>query len=149
FLWSFLSAAPTLSVKDIEEIKGLPFGLTGQSSLIIRSRHVQKVRFSGAAGASKQGFVQDETGIAPQGLWLELQSSGPAAWSGASVFLGQGLNVSNYNSLVIWVRAKEANERFYVTLQDASWTSVTAPQIKSRAVPERGFPKNCVVQVVM
>lgn len=145
-LWS--AQEPFLSDRQIEELRALPMGLSSNLILTVRSRHVDKVHFTGAGHASRYGFFQ-EGSLIREGLWMRLVNQGTENWASAGLIFEKNTDASRYNCLVMWVRASVSGQRLILTFQDRSWTDRKNPQAVTAAFPRKEFPVGEVVQVVV
>lgn len=137
---------PVLTVWMVEQIKNLPHGL-GEDSLILRSRHIESIQFYGAGRKSHAGFALQ--GLVPQAAWLQLRNRGEEMWASAAVKFKEPIDVSRYNSVVIWVRANMVRQRISLGLQDPSWTKNADAQARTAGFPDKGFTRNEIIQVVV
>ncbi len=144
----FAAPQPVLDDTEAEQLRSLAFGVLGGNSLIVRSRQVDKVLSSGAGSSSKYGFAE-EGGMIKEILWLRLHNAGSESWSTSSVEFTPNMDVSRYNSIVIWARAMESGQKFLVTVQDKGWKNKKEPQAVSPYFPLWGLPKGKILQVVI
>lgn len=132
-----------------DRLKILPYGITDQASMLIRDKHIESVRFYGGGGPSRYGYVRRD-GIMPMALWLDLKNRWSAAtWANAIIDFSKPINASHFNSLVLWVRVKDKGKRFWLSLQDNTWTQAEAVQSRTDALPANGFPTGEPIQVVV
>lgn len=144
----YAARQPVLDPTEADQLRSLEFGVTSGTSLIVRSRQVVDVLNSGAGSSSKFGFAQ-EGGMSKEILWLRLHNAGSETWSTSAVEFHNHMDVSRYDSLLIWVRALEPNQRLLVTLQDRGWKNKKTPQALSPYFPLWGLPQNKILQVVI
>lgn len=142
------SHVPDISQQTIEAIQLLPYGVPGQESLIIDKKHIEKSIFFGNALESEFGFL-NESSLNPDGLWLRLKNRGSGSWASAVVRLSSPTSITDYNSLVMWVRPEGATHRLWIGLQDPYWTRKGSTRVRTPLFPQRGFAKDDIYQVVL
>jgi hypothetical protein len=139
---------PRLDPHEAEQIRSLAYGVSQGNSLIIRSRQVERVLSSGAGTSSPYGFAE-EGGMMRGILWLRFQNAGSESWSTQAIEFTPNFDASRYNSVVIWVRALQSNQRFLITMQDRGWKDKKNPQVFSSYFPLWGLPEGKILQVVI
>lgn len=132
---------PYLTSDLQEKLESLPYGLEGQKSLFLRFKHVSTVQFSESAGSSRYGFKRGQS-VLPEGLNMRLTRKGQSPRASALVQLKTPLDISKYNSLVLWVWASKPKMRLSIRLKGGAYTQVDA-------LPTQGFPSNEPVQLVI
>lgn len=145
--FSLVKVEPELTSETIESLQNLPHGIGNQSSLLIRTKHVDSVGFSGGGAFSQYGYTHVE-GVAQTGLWLRLINKG-SSWSSGSISFRKAFDLSRYNSAVIWARSLQPGQKIMLILQDSNWVQGDTPQAISAPFPSQGFPKNQIVQLVI
>jgi len=126
----------------------LPYGLAGQRGLIVRLKHVDSVQFYGAGADSKFSFIRGHA-VIPGGLSLRLKNTGSFSWASGNIRLKNPLNVTKYNSVVVWVRTTHPGLRFWIGVQDPHWIASDRAQARTDVLPFRGFPTGQPVQLVI
>src|SRR5258706_11018889 len=139
FPLSLTFGEPKLTESQVRELRELPNSVGHQQSLVVRSRHVDSVRFYGASHTSRSGYAR-EVSIKPEGLWLDLKIQGMEPWSRAVIVFVKDFDVSKYNSLVLWLRANQIKKKIFVGLDDVYWPKKDALQVHTISFPVRGFP---------
>jgi|GEM_PF-4493963 len=139
---------PAVTDKLIEQLKTMPFSIAGRSSVLIRDKHIESVQFFGDGIPSQFGYIR-KMGIRRQGLWMRFRSNQKEGWSRASIQFRQPLDISRFNSLVLWVRSDHPDKRFWISMQDAVWKHPMEIQSRTDIIPADGFPKDEVFQLVI
>jgi hypothetical protein len=125
-----------------EKLQNLPHGLSRQKSLFVRFRHVDSVQFFGAGLASKYTFQHNQT-LLPEGLSLNLKNTGKESWANGIIHFKQPLDLSKYNSMVIWAKAAQPNTRVWMGLRTDDL------QARTDILPLNGFPPGEIVELVI
>ncbi len=147
-LYAAPSEGPTLTEALVDQLLNLPYGLAGQTGLIVRLKHVDSVQFYGAGADSKFSFIRGKA-VIPGGLSLRLKNTGSFSWASGNIRLKTPLNVTRYNSVVVWVRTTHPGLRFWIGVQDPHWTEADRAQARTDVLPFRGFPTGQPVQLVI
>lgn len=147
-LYAAPSEGPTLTEALSDQLLNLPYGLAGQRGLIVRLKHVDSVQFYGAGADSKFSFVRGHA-VIPGGLSLRLKNTGSFSWASGTIRLKTPLNVTRYNSVVVWVRTTHPGLRFWIGVQDPHWSESDRAQARTDILPFRGFPTGQPVQLVI
>lgn len=137
-----------LSPSFIRELQNLPYGIAKQRCLILRYKHVGSIQFYGSASNSDFSFQRGHS-IIPEGLSLKLKNSGKFSWASGVIKFKQPINVTRYNSLILWVRTTHPGLKFWLGVQDPSWKQPEIYQARTDILPVRGFPVNHAVQLVV
>lgn len=133
-----------------EKLKNLPYGLSNQKSLFVRFRHVESVQFFGSGRQSQFGFKREKS-LLPEGLSLLLTTNNKELWANGSIQFKRPLDVSKYNSLVVWAQATRPEMRIWLGLRSASSGAKKVDDLPARTdvLPLRGFPVAEPVQLVI
>jgi len=151
FAMPFLCAEnldPAISPRLVRKLLGLRYGVTNYPSLILRSRHVDLVQFFGGGVQSRHGYVVKD-GLIRDGLWLDLRNRGEQPLSSASVKLQNPMDITEYDSLLLWVRPELVQFRLWVGFQDPNWTKGPVAQARTGVFPSPGLNPGETVQVVI
>src|SRR5580765_5334514 len=121
-----------ISESQVTSLRSLPYSVDQQPSLVVRSRHVESVRFYGASHSSRSGYSRD-VGIKSESLWLNLKIQGKEPWSRVAVVFVKNFDVSKYNSIVLWVKANNLKKKMFLGLDDSYWTKNDALETHTSA----------------
>ncbi len=132
----------------VRRLSRLPLGMTNQKSLAVRFPHVDSIQFYEAAIGSRSSFLNGHA-VVPDGLSLVLQNQGQFGWANGTIHFKNPIDVSRYNSVVLWVRASRPGLRFWLAARDAAWTFPEHPQARTDILPLNGLPPGDAVQLVI
>jgi hypothetical protein len=79
----------------------------------------------------------------PEGLSLNLKITDKENWANGIVHFKQPLDLSKYNSIVLWAKAPKAGTRVWMGLRTDEL------QARTDVLPEGGFPKGEIVELVI
>jgi hypothetical protein len=143
------SKEPHISPKNIQQMRSLPFGINDQRHFILRQKDIKGVQFfDNAHEFSRYGYFNNG-GIINTAAWMHLVNRGDLPTATATIHLKKPLDISNYNSVVLWVQAHQRSQRIQVGLRDPSWTEADTAKIQTVAMPKWGFGKEKIYQVVL
>lgn len=136
---------PDLAAK----LTSLPYGIANQKSVGVRFKHVESVQFDGAGKNSLFSFKRGDS-VIPEGLNLVFRQRGQLNWATGTVQFKTPIDLSRYDSMVVWVYANKPNLRFAVALQSPNADgSNPAWETKTNPIPSQGFPAKEAVQMVI
>lgn len=139
---------PQLPGKLAKQLKKLPYGSSGQSSLFLRGKHVDGIQFFAAGTGSQDGFLK-KGGLAKNNLWLRLKNSGGASHAFGWISFKKPLNAERYGSIVMWVRSNKKGQRLSLGFQDDRDEDSNVSQASTPGFPKRGLPKGKIVQLAV
>jgi len=105
-----------LADKKVAHLRRLPYGVSGQTYLGLRKKHIQSVEFSGAGIKSDYGYVK-RSGLFSRGLWLRLKNDGWKKTARGSIQFFKEIDGRRYNSLILWVKANKPNQKLRVSIK--------------------------------
>ncbi|MFN0118107.1 MAG: hypothetical protein ACKVQC_07450, partial [Elusimicrobiota bacterium] len=133
----------TLNPTSVNRLLKLPLSYVESNSLFIKNKNVSSVGFSRGANQSSLSFDAKES-LLTDGLSIRLVKSGEKNISAAVIVFKSPINISTFDSLVIWLKSNRPDSKLSFGFKD-----VTGKIYRSPTVPDKNLVKNKFGQLVI